>query len=114
MELFWRKKKPKGILKDRQLPISLKKKPKNKSQAMDQCVLQTVTYGCQTWSLNKQLTNKLRTTQRAMERKMLGLKLQDKIPCSEIRKRTKITDITEYTLKQTVEMGRAYSKNEGQ
>ena len=26
---------------------------------------------------------------------MLGLKLQDKIPCSEIRKRTKITDIIE-------------------
>ena len=31
---------------------------------------------------------------------MLGLKLQDKIPCSEIRKRTKIIDMTEYTLKQ--------------
>ena len=32
---------------------------------------------------------------------MLNLKLQDKIPCSEIRKRTKIIDITEYILKQT-------------
>ena len=31
---------------------------------------------------------------------MLDLKLQDKIPCSEIRKRTKIIDIIEYTLKQ--------------
>ena len=48
-----------------------------------------------------------------MERKMLDLKLQDKITCSEIRRRTKIIDIIEYTLKQ-VEMGRAYSKNEGQ
>ena len=35
-----------------------------------------------------------------MERKMLNLKQQDKIPCSEIRKRTKIIDIIEYTLKQ--------------
>ena len=35
-----------------------------------------------------------------MERKMLDLKLQDKIPCTEIRKRTKIIDIMEYTLKQ--------------
>ena len=35
-----------------------------------------------------------------MERKMLDLKLKDKIPCSEIRKRTKIIDIIEYTLKQ--------------
>ena len=31
---------------------------------------------------------------------MLDLKLQNKIPCSEIRKRTKITDIIEHTLKQ--------------
>ena len=50
--------------------------------------------------LNKQMTNKLRTAQRAMERKMLDLKLKDKIPCAEIRKRTKIIDIIEYTLKQ--------------
>ena len=50
--------------------------------------------------LNKQLTNKLRTAQRAMERKMLDLKLKDKTPCSEISKRTKIIDIIEYTLKQ--------------
>ena len=35
-----------------------------------------------------------------MERKMLNLKLQDKMPCSVIRKRTKINDIVEYTLKQ--------------
>ena len=31
---------------------------------------------------------------------MLDLKLEDKIPCSETRKRTKIIDIIEYTLKQ--------------
>ena len=31
---------------------------------------------------------------------MINLKLQDKIPCSEIRKRTKIIDIIEYTLKR--------------
>ena len=59
-----------------------------------------MTYGCQTWSLNKQMTNKLRTAQRATERKMLDLKLQDKIPCSEIRKRTEIIDVIEYTLNQ--------------
>ena len=35
-----------------------------------------------------------------MEKKVLGLKLLDKIPCPEIKKRTKITDIIEYTLKQ--------------
>ena len=31
---------------------------------------------------------------------MLNLKLQVKIPCSEITKRAKVTDIIEYTLKQ--------------
>ena len=64
--------------------------------ALRQSVLPAVTYGCQTWSLNKQL----RTVQRAIERKMLNLKLQDKIPCSEIRKRTKIAGSIENTLKQ--------------
>ena len=102
-----KKKKPKEILQDKQLPISLKK------QVMDQCILPSMTYGCQTWSLNEQTTNKLRTAKRAMERKMLDLKLKDKLPCSEIRKRTKITDIIEYTLKK-MEMGRSYSKIKGQ
>ena len=73
---------------------------KTQKHVMDQCVLPTMTYGCQTWSLNKQLTNKQRTAQRAVEGKTLSLKLQDKIPCSEIRKRAKIIDIIEYTLKQ--------------
>ena len=86
--------KNKEMLQDRQLPISLKK------QVMDQCVLPTMTYGYLTWSLNKQMTNKPRTAQRAMERKLLDLKLQDKILFSEIRKRTKIMDIVEYKLKQ--------------
>ena len=88
--------KNKEILQDKQLPISLKKQV----DLMDQCILPTMTYVCQTWSLNKQMTHKLRTAQGAMERKMLDLKLKDKIPCSEIRKRTSIIDIIEYTLKQ--------------
>ena len=51
------KKNPRKYLIDRQLPISLKK------QVMGHCVLPTMTHGCQTWSLNNQLTNKLRTAQ---------------------------------------------------
>ena len=69
-------------------------------KVMDQCVLPTMTYICQTWSLNKQLRNKLRIAQRPMEKKMLGLKQQGMIPCSEIMKRTKIIDILQYTLNQ--------------
>ena len=82
------------MLQERQLPVSIKK------QVVDQCVLPTMTYGRQTWSLIKQLTNKQRSAQRAMERNMLRAKLQDEIACSEIRERTKTIDIIEYTLKQ--------------
>ena len=80
--------KNKEILQDKQLPISLQK------QIMDQCILPTMTYGCQTWFLNKLTTNKLRTAQRPMERKMLDLKLKDKIPCSEIRKKQQRSSIS--------------------
>ena len=58
-----------------------------------------MTYGYQTWSLNKQTTNREPLKEQWKE-KMLDHKLKDKIPCSEIRKRPKIIDITEYTLKQ--------------
>ena len=44
---------------------------------------------------------------------MLNLKLQDKVQCSELRKRRKITDITENTQKQKMKMGPAFRKNEG-
>ena len=48
-----------------------------KRQVFDKCVLQSMTYGCQTWSLSKAMGQKLRTAQRAMERKMLNLKIKD-------------------------------------
>ena len=92
---------------DKQLPISLKK------QVMDQCILPTMTYGCQTWSLNKQMTNKLRTAQRAMERKMLDLKLKDKIPCAENQKENKDHRYHRIHTETKVEMGRSYSKIKG-
>ena len=53
--------KNKEILQDKQLPISLKK------QVMDQCILPTMTYGCQTWSLNKQMTKKTKQTENRSE-----------------------------------------------
>ncbi|GFO40356.1 endonuclease-reverse transcriptase [Plakobranchus ocellatus] len=76
------------------MPISLKR------QVYDQCVLPTMTYGCQTWSLTKATTQKLRVAQRAMERKIQGIKLTDRVKCSEIRKRTQIQDIVDFVAKQ--------------
>ena len=56
---------------DRHLPMNLKRK------VFNQCVLPAMTYGCQTWSLTKVLiVKKLETSQRAMERKMLNVKLK--------------------------------------
>ena len=76
------------------MPLSLKR------QVFDQCVLPTMTYGCQTWSLTKATTQRLRTAQRAMERKMLKAKLKDKIPCREIRAKTNIKDVVKFAAKQ--------------
>ncbi|GFS28002.1 endonuclease-reverse transcriptase [Elysia marginata] len=58
------------IFLDKNMPLSLKK------QVYDQCILPTMTYGCQTWSLTKIIGNKLKVAQRAMERKILGIKIK--------------------------------------
>ena len=86
--------KNREIFQDDKMPLSLKR------QVFDQCVLPTMTYGCQTWSLTKATTQRLRTAQRAMERKMLKAKLKDKIPCREIRAKTNIKDIVKFAAKQ--------------
>ncbi|GFS14726.1 endonuclease-reverse transcriptase [Elysia marginata] len=59
-----------------------------------------MTYGCQTWSMTKAVGQKLRVAQRAMEGRMLGLKLTDKISCKEIRNKTQVSDIAQYIAKQ--------------
>ncbi|GFO31657.1 endonuclease-reverse transcriptase [Plakobranchus ocellatus] len=59
-----------------------------------------MTYGCQTWSLTKATTQKLRVTQRAMERKILGIKLANRVKWGQIRKRTQIQDIVDFVAKQ--------------
>ena len=64
-----------------------------KTKVFNQCVLPVMTYGSETWSLTADLLEKLRVTQRAMERAMLGVSLRDKIRNEDIRRRTKVTDI---------------------
>ena len=64
-----------------------------KTKVYDQCVLPVMTYGSETWSLTMGLIRRLKVTQRAMERAMLGVSLRDHIRNEEIRKRTKVTDI---------------------
>ncbi|GFR63494.1 endonuclease-reverse transcriptase [Elysia marginata] len=76
------------------MPLSLKK------QVYDQCILPTMTYRCQTWSLTKIIGDKLKVAQRAMERKVLGIKIKDKIPCKNIRQQTHIKDVVLLTERQ--------------
>ena len=64
-----------------------------KTRVFNQCVLPVITYGSETWSLTAGLLEKLRVTQRAMERAMLGVSLRDKIRNTDIRRRTRVTDI---------------------
>ncbi|KAG7305046.1 hypothetical protein JYU34_010502 [Plutella xylostella] len=79
---FWSLKE---ILKSN-VAINLKKK------VMDSCILPSLTYACQTWSLSEANAKRITTCQRAMERSILGIRLKDKIRNEDIRERTGIKD----------------------
>ncbi|KAJ2938424.1 hypothetical protein O0L34_g12865 [Tuta absoluta] len=79
-----------GKLKDvfkSQIPQNLK------TRVFNQCVLPTLTYGAETWTLTRESLHKIKVAQRAMERSMLGIKLQDRVRNEEIRRRTRVVDV---------------------
>ena len=78
------------IFMDKNLPLSLKR------QVFNQCIIPTIAYGCKTWAINKQLMTKIRSMQRAMERKIQQIKLKDKIPHRDIRKQTNFEDVQKH------------------
>ena len=82
------------IYMDKNVPLSLKR------QVFNQCIIPTTAYGCETWSINKQQMTKIRSMQRAMERKILQIKLKDKIPHRDIRKQTNFEDVQKHIGKQ--------------
>ena len=61
----------------------------------DSCVLPVLTYGAETLTLTRTFENKLRGTQRAMERCMLGITFRDKVTNQWIRQQTKVVDVME-------------------
>ncbi len=69
------------------LPLSLKRKVYN------QCILPVLPYGSETWRLTKKLERRLRSAQREMERRMLGITWRDRKRASWIREQTKVEDI---------------------
>ena len=76
---------------DKNLPLSLKR------QVFNQCIIPTTAYGCKTWAINKQQMTKIRSMQRAMERKIPQIKLKDKILHRDIRKQTNFEDVQKHT-----------------
>lgn len=75
------------ILKNHNIPINLKRK------VFNACILPVMTYGMETMTLTIKSANKLRTTQRAIERLMLGISLRDHNRNEQIRRKTKVEDV---------------------
>ncbi|GBP03483.1 Putative uncharacterized transposon-derived protein F52C9.6 [Eumeta japonica] len=74
-------------MKSQDLDITLKRKTFNT------CILPCLTYRCKTLALTKSLRNKLAKCQRAMEHSIAGTKRQDRARNTDIRMKTKLTDI---------------------
>ena len=78
---------------DKEMPMCLKRK------VFEQCVIPSLTYGGETWPLKIETIQKMRSTQRAMERKIIGVSLLDKINHNIIREQTKFKDVVRHILK---------------
>ncbi len=72
---------------------------KLKNKILESATLPTLTYGAQTWATTKYQMERIKATQREMERKICGVSKLQKITNEEIRKRTGARDISEITRK---------------
>ncbi len=64
-----------------------------KIKTWEKCSLPVLTYGAQTWALTKSNLDRLKTTQLAMERSLLGVRRKDRIRNEVIREKTGMIDI---------------------
>ena len=64
-----------------------------KRKAYIECILPTMIYGSETWSLSETKLKELTIAQRKMERMMLGVTLRDKMKTEDIRRKTQVKDI---------------------
>ncbi len=85
-EMSWSAFGKQSLVMNSSMPLSLKRKVYN------QCILLVLTYGLETWRLTK-LDRKLRSAQRGMERRMLGITWREKRRASWIREQMKVEDI---------------------
>ena len=68
------------------------KDAKLRAHLFNSTVLPSLNYGSEVWTLRQSDKQKLQTTQRAMERRVLGIRLAQKIPNTTIRQRTEFKD----------------------
>ena len=64
-----------------------------KIKALETCTLPALTYGAQTWAITDAQLDKLRKTQLAMERSILGIRRRDKIANARVREGTGSKDV---------------------
>jgi hypothetical protein len=76
------------------LMISKSVPMKIKRRYFNMCTVPALLYGCETWALTQKMERRLGVCQRAMERRMLGIRLIDKKRSSWIRQRTELKDVT--------------------
>ena len=69
------------------IPLCLKRK------VYQQCVEPAITYGCQVWALTRRIQERLRTTQRSMERAMIGVTKRNHKNNKWIREKSGVKDI---------------------
>lgn len=86
---FWSLKE---VLKSN-VPVRLKKK------VLDSCILPSLSYASQSWIFNRQTSSKIQTTQRAMERSTLNIKLKHKRTNVYVRNKTKAIDALQHCKK---------------
>ncbi len=71
----------------------------SKIRMFEACFLPVLLYEAQTWTLTKAQTGRLVTTQRAMERSILGIKKKERIRATKIREVTKCKNVVYMTKK---------------
>ena len=87
ISLAWRKFWSLGfILLDKSQTLNIKK------EILDNCVIPTLIYGAQTWTVTQKLKTSIQITQIKMERKILQVSTRDRIRNTEIRNRTQVKD----------------------
>lgn len=88
--------KIKPMLTDQSINITLR------ADLFNSHILPALTYGSETWNTTKIEENGLRTTQRAMERRMINVSKKDHIRSEVIRERSGIKDVIQniYTIKR--------------